>query len=404
MAEGTAMNRHLMISADCHAAPRLDEAREYVDPAFRGAFDEWRSGLNRRSAARGEEPLFDDEASDSFRRSTAETETGMDGIWDSARRLRELDADGVVAEVIFPGGATTPDGEAGSLPFDVGISTYQYRQDAARWQAGVRAYNRWLADFCALVPGRRAGVGLITVEDVDAAVEEVTWLREHEVFGGILLPGGAIGIGDLPPAYNDPRYEPLWAVCADLDMPVHTHSGWTPEFGSFEGSLGIWLHEIVWWAHRPFWFMVWSGVFERHPALKLVFTEQKAAWIIPTLEELDGQYGRPMFRHLRSSLPLKPSEYYQRQCFMGASFVDDHEWDKRYEIGVEKLMWGTDYPHLEGWWPDTDHRLKRTFGDMPRSEVESILGRTALAVYGFDEPLLRPLAERHGAPLDAFGR
>ena len=232
----TAKDRYLMISADCHAAPKLDDARAYVDPEYREAFDEWRRGLTGRGTGRMGEPLFDREVSDDFR---AEAGRGMDGIWDSARRVRELEADGVVAEVIFPGGATTPGEEAGNLPFDVGIATYQHAQDAALWQAGVRAYNRWLADFCKELPGRRAGVGLITVDDVDLAVQEVGWLRENGVFGGILLPGGAVGIGSLPPAYHDPRYEALWAACADLRMPVHTHSGWTPDLEGHPGAVGI---------------------------------------------------------------------------------------------------------------------------------------------------------------------
>jgi predicted TIM-barrel fold metal-dependent hydrolase len=385
------MSRYLVISADCHAAPRPDEARAFVDPEWREAYDHWvadAEGAARRRAAHIGEPLFSDETRAEFE---AEAAGGMDGAWDSQRRLRELDAEGVVAEVIFPNHP---------CPFDVGLMTYQYEQPAAVWQAGVRAYNRWLAAFCAEAPGRRAGVGLITIDDVETSVREVRWLREHGVFGGILLPGGTNG----QPAYNHPRYEPLWSVCAELAMPVHTHSGWTPNYGNFPGSVGIFLSETAWWAHRPFWFMVWAGVFERHRALRLVMSEQKVDWMISTLALLDSRYELPMFRQLRRSLPLRPSEYYRRQVWLGASFMDEGEWETRHALGVDKLMWGSDYPHLEGSWPHTLPALQKIFHDVPRADVARMLGETCAQVYGFDVERLRPLAARLGPELERIGR
>jgi len=400
----TSEDRYVMISADCHAAPKLDDVREYVDPEWRAEFDVWRQKKALRTDRRRiGEPLFDEAAQQEFRDAAGVDDGAMGGIWDSDRRLRELHADGVVAEVIFPGGATTPDGEAGDLPFDVGIATYQYEQDAALWQAGVRAYNRWLADFCAEAPGQRAGVGLITVDDVDLAVREVRWLREHGVFGGILLPGGAVGIGNLPPAYHDPRYEPLWAVCADLGMPVHTHSGWTPDFEGHPGSTGIYLSEIIYWAHRPFWFMIWSGAFERYPALRLVMTEQKAEWLLDTLALMDSRYELPMFAQLRRSLPMKPSEYYARQCYVGASYMDEGEWEARHALGVGRLVWGSDYPHLEGSWPNTVDHLGKAFAEVPRDEVAQMIGLTAADVYGFRLDSLKALAAEYGPTLDQIG-
>jgi predicted TIM-barrel fold metal-dependent hydrolase len=330
---------------------------------------------------------------DEFAAQEKVAEGGTNGAWDSARRLRELDADGVVAEVIFPNHP---------LPFDVGLMTYQHEQPAAHVRAGVRAYNRWLADFCSQTPGRRAGVGLITLEDIGETVREVGWLREHGVFGGILLPGSAGSVAGQP-AYNHPVYEPLWATCEELGMPVHTHSGWTPNYGNFSSSVGIFLSEITWWAHRPFWFLIWSGVFERHPRLRFVMSEQKADWMIPTLQLLDSRWELPMFRQLRRRLPLRPSEYYRRQVFIGASFMDEGEWDTRHSLGIDKLMWGSDYPHLEGSWPNTQATLQHVFKAVGSTDVARMLGGTAAEVYGFDLALLQPLAEKLGPPLESIG-
>ena len=128
---------------------------------------------------------------------------------------------------------------------------------------------------------------------------------------------------------------------------MHTHSGWTPDLGGHPGSIGIFLSEILYWAHRPFGFLVWSGVFERYPALRLVMTEQKADWMIGTLELMDSRYELPMFAQLRRSLPLKPSEYYERQCYIGASFMDEGEWEappQRHPGWVRATALADSYP------------------------------------------------------------
>ena len=186
-------------------------------------------------------------------------------------------------------------------------------------------------------------------------------------------------------------------------MPVHTHSGWTPNYGNFPGSVGLFLSEITWWAHRPFWFLVWSGAFERHPRMRFVMSEQKADWMIPTLQLLDSRYELPMFRQLRRSLPLKPSEYYRRQVYIGASFMDEGEWETRHTLGIDKLMWGSDYPHLEGCWPNTQSTLQHIFKGVERADVVRMLGQTAAEVYGFDLERLRPLADALGPPVQSIG-
>ncbi len=387
-------DRLVLVSADCHAGPLPDQAREYVDPAFRDAFDEWLAddaARARRQADHTGQAIYGDEALEDFTALDAVSEGGLEGAWDSARRLQELETDGIVAEVIYPDG-----GGSSIAPFDAGLMTYQYEQDPAVWAAGCRAYNRWLADFCNEAPGRRAGVALVTVDDVDESVREVEGLRGRGIFGGVLLPSGT-GTNEL---YNHPRYEPLWAACEANGLPIHSHTGWTPNYGDFPGSLGIFITEITWFAHRTFWLLAWSGAFERHPGLQLVMTEQGATWLRETLAQMDHAYNMPMFVHLRRQLPLAPSEYFARQCAV-STFVGREEADARYDIGVDALMWGSDYPHIEGTWPHTAAKLEEGLAGVARDEVTRIVGENAIRVYGFDRDRLAELAARVGPRADA---
>ena len=391
------MDRYLLISADCHAGPKPDQARGYVSPGFRDAFDVWvadEEGKRQRRAEHTGAAIYGDEALADFGVDVASQAGQMAGAWDSKRRLEEMNGDGVVAEVIFPGGSFET-----ISPFDVGLMTYQYPQTPETWLEGCRAYNRWLADFCAEVPGQRAGVGLITVDDIDVAVTEIRWLRDNAVTGGIILPTDTNG----HPYYNHPRYEPLWAVCEDLEMPVHSHSGWTPNYGDHKGSLGIFLYEITWWAHRPFHFLTWSGVFERHPKLRFVMTEQGATWVVPALAALDGHYELPKFKHMRRELPRRPSEYFKSNCYIGGASMDADVVQLRHEIGIDKLMWGSDYPHIEGTWPHTAEKLGLAFAGVPRDECQKVLGDNAAEVYGFDVEKLTKLAIEIGPKTDSIG-
>ena len=131
---------------------------------------------------------------------------GRSGAFDADRRIEELEADGIVADVIFPDGT-----QDNTTPFDASSGPGAKGADWELQTVGAWAYNRWLADFCSLHPGRHAGIAVITVHDVDETVRQVTWAKEHGL-RGVLLPAG---VGPLP-FYNHPRYEPLWSVCEEL--------------------------------------------------------------------------------------------------------------------------------------------------------------------------------------------
>jgi predicted TIM-barrel fold metal-dependent hydrolase len=165
------------------------------------------------------------------------------------------------------------------------------------------------------------------------------------------------------------------------------------------------VYETHWYAHRALWHLIFSGVLDQHPELTVVFTEQGAGWIPATLDSLDvaaGRYARPGSAIARfagptaGSLSLRPSQYWTRQCYVGASFMRPVECAERHAIGVEKIMWGSDYPHYEGTAPYTREALRHTFSGVPAAEVAAMLGGNAAVVYGFDVAALAPLTDRIG--------
>ena len=233
------MDPYLIISADCHAGLPTEQYRAYVDPDYRDAFDEMIAARDRVAAA----SISSSEFADKWLEDNSE---GLAGAWDSARRDKELDADGVVGEVIFPDGDAVT-GFTGA-PFGAGIGSTG-RLDPGIALAGARAHNRWLAELCAENPARRSGVAIVPMlDDPDAAVEEVEWAADHGL-RGVMIPA----MWQPYPAYHDRRYDPFWAACADRNMPVHIHSGPADrdQYGAF---IGIYLTEVRWWAARPLWF------------------------------------------------------------------------------------------------------------------------------------------------------
>lgn len=379
-------DRYVVISSDCHAGASINAYREYLTSDLHDEFDAWMQTFDN--------PYKDLTGDDAERN------------WDSARRLREMEADGVVAEVIFPN--TIP-------PFFPAVSLVNQAPPAnagdldRRW-AGLQAHNRWLADFCADAPGRRAGIAQIMLHDVDAAVHEVRWAEDHGLTGGVLLPGAPPGSG-IPPLY-DKVYEPLWAVCEELGMPINHHSGSAaPDYGDYPEAKMMFILEVTWWAHRTLWHLMFSGVMERHPELQFVFTEQGSEWVPEELTRLDNFYTR--FTMAKGSqeaafaegaveqMSMAPSEYFARQCSLGSSFIRRHEVRMHETIGTDSIMWGSDFPHLEGCWPWSKDHLKMSFGGQcDPIEIQKMVGGNAARIYGFDMGALATVAADVGPTVD----
>ena len=393
------MDRYLVVSADGHAGPPAEQYRDYLDERFRDEFDE-----HQRSLAELRELQRAARDNDEFRRSWEE-ETGGDGgltaAYDSDVRNRVLDQEGVAAEVLFPDADVLGTGRIAASPFGSGLAGGA-GQAPDKALAGARAHNRWLADFVRQSPERRIGIALVPIlHDIDAAVDEIR--AAHDMgLRGIMIPTRWFDA----PAYHDLRYEPVWEACEELGMPVHTHSGAGPaDYGDGPGMLAIYTTEAYWWAARPLWVLLWSGVFERHPGLRYVCAENGAWWAPDILHKSDekwvGGHNTAKFGDLfRQQLKMKPSDYFHRNCFLAASTPGVEDIARRHDVGIGNLLWGNDLPHPEGTFPHTRKWIRERFQDVPRDEARRILGENAVELYQLDRDDLAPIAERIGPTVD----
>jgi predicted TIM-barrel fold metal-dependent hydrolase len=373
------MDRYTVLSVDGHAGAEILAYRPYLASRWHEEFDAW--------AAAYENPFADLLAPTAYRN------------WDSAKRLEETESQGVVAEVLFPNTVPPFFAQGNLTALEPTAADY-----AARW-AGLQAHNRWLADFCAAAPGRRAGCTQVFLNDIDDTLAEVQWASENmRVNGGILLPNVAPNSQLLP--LWDPHYEPLWQLCEDLDMVINIHAGsGLPDFGDHEAARGIMLIELAWYSHRAVWHLIFGGVLERHPNLRVVLTEQGTAWIPRGVDTLDWFHRRMThggaaetvyFGAAAKGMSMTPSEYFQRNFWVGASFLRPSESELRYEVGVDRIMWGADYPHSEGSYPYTTEALRAAFAPCPPDETRLMVETTAAQVYGFDLDALRVVGDQVG--------
>jgi len=366
---------YVTITADTHAGASIDTYREYLDPDRRAEFDEWRGGYKNPS-----------------KKHVGGKKTKN---WDSDERRTDLESDGVAGEVLFPN--TVPPFYRSAFH----ISPPPRPEDYERALAGTRAHNRWLAEFCAEEPHRRAGIGLIHLNDLDDAIADVKWIAENGLRGGVLLPLPSPSEHWLPPL-NDPGYDRLWAVVQDCGLVLNQHSGQgSPEYGEGQGSKALWAMEMPFYVQRGFTNLIMGGVFERFPKLRYILTESGCAWAPKLMRQMDmmfmawkaGAIGE-IDTSKDPALKELPSFYAKRNCWYGASFPGPEDIRGRDVVGVDKILWGNDYPHYEGCYPYSRENMRFAFADVDETEVRMMLGENAAKLYGFDLEALRPIAER----------
>ena len=407
-------DRFLVISGDGHVGPPLPGFAAYFDPNEREEFDRyWRARPGAKlaeAASRGDRDAlagflngFMQATGGTPEQAASFSERALEatvGLFDSKTRDRFLDKEGIAAEVLYGDGFVENHPPYSDIMESNGQIFGGKPWPFAQQLAGARAYNRWLADFVSENPARRAGViSLPAAHDISSLLAETKRASESGLRGGVLVPQLEAGL----PGYHDAYYDPLWALAAELGLPIAVHGGNArapdgPDAYGPNEPLASFFHftESTFFDRRPLWFFIWGGVFDRHPKLKLVFAEALSHWVPQELMRLDEMYGMWNSKTLRERITKRPSDYWRSNCAITATFISRGEVEMRHEIGVDNLLWGSDFPHPEGTWPYTETCLRHAFHDIPQDETGRILGENAVDFYGVDREVLTSIAGRIG--------
>jgi predicted TIM-barrel fold metal-dependent hydrolase len=286
------------------------------------------------------------------------------GGWDPAARLREQDVDGVDAEVLFP----TP-----RISYSI-IANH----DGEFHLALVRAYNDWLSEYAGYAPARLAGMALLPNRGVAMAVAEVERAAQLPGIRGFLM--GLYPDGNLD---MTPECEPLWDAIEASGMPLTIHVTLTDTHpGAHRATLREGVSRFVDAPGRIEEF-IYGGVLQRHPRLRLVFVEVDAGWVPYFKEQADNRWLRnsPKLREQRN-LTERPSSYFDRIAF--TYITDRFALRNRRDIGIDSLMWSSDYPHGGSDYPLSWRMIEGDFADIPAGERHAILAGNAVRIFGLD--------------------
>src|SRR5262245_40413729 len=307
---------------------------------------------------------------------------GIRRLTDPALRVKDQDRDGVQAEVLY--------GVLGA--------TGRLNDPEAAIEV-MRIYNEWLADFCSARPDRFAGLASIPNHSIEAATAEVGRVVKRGALRGLDIANSA----DLKPLW-DPYWNPLWQVINDSGLPLHFHTigGYVPDHirkiqmigsdptrASLPGmpevdiavaraaaACGITAFQIN--MSNILTSMIFGGVLERYPRIRLVLGESGIGWIPYVLWRMDAEW-KDQYQDL--AIKMQPSDYWSRQCWatyqtdpIGVKLID--------ELGAGKVMWGSDFPHPDGIWPDSQEYIQRELGGLPPAGRRKRVCQNAAKLYG----------------------
>ena len=290
------------------------------------------------------------------------------GGWDPEARLAEQDRDGVAIEVLYP---------------SVGMLLCNH-PDADYKKACFDAYNLWITDFQNHASDRLIGLGQTALRSVEEGVADLTHIAELGLRGA-MLPGFAACHTDGD--FDDHRWDPLWDAAVDLDLPLSFHilttgseditASWKfrgPKMNSFLG--------IIRGCQDIIGTLIFGGVFERHPDLKVVCVEADAGWVPHWMYRADHAFDRHR-NWLTADLQRPPSEYFRENVYV--TFQDDwvafHVTDL---LNHERLMWANDHPHSDATWPDSQQVVAEHTRDLTPEVRDDILWRNCARLYGLD--------------------
>lgn len=316
------------------------------------------------------------------------------------QRLREQDQDGMAAEVLFPNMVAGP-------------SLWRNIADDQVYNTMVRAYNDWLAEeYCSVDPDRLIGLGVIPWSSLDAAMAELEHCQKLGLKG--------VNVGTFPSGNRYPSLEDdlFWRTTIDMRMPVAVHFALNLDLAFAFGSGGkrgsqpnfiypkqppevrsrIRLDLVEWCSQyglKPavgMAQMVLSGVFDRLPELKVFFAETRLGWIPSWLESADAHYGLHMgwVRRLLDFQPLERgnfSDYVREHLYFSVQY-EKLAVQQRHMVGVDHIMFATDFPHIESEWPQSREVIAPIYQDVPKQERDQIYALNAIDFFALDPAIV----------------
>ena len=288
---------------------------------------------------------------------------------DPAQRLKDMALDGVVAEVIYPTSA----------------SNLFYIEDSSLQETCIQVYNDWISEYCQTAPNRLFGLAMVSTYDIDHAVKELLRCKKQGLRGAV--------IWQSPPRqipFSSNHYDQFWAAAQDLEMPVslHIHTGHGPSKGrqnyrgleAYRFGINGQLQEIM----ESLLEIIFSGVLERFPRLRVVPAENEIGWIPFWLDQADKYFER--FRN-DEPIPIdkRPSEYFQRQVF--PTFFNDVTGG--YLLArwyVDNCMWSNDYPHGSSTWPNSRDVIRRDLSHLSRDDQAKLVRGNVARLYRLNLP------------------
>ena len=297
--------------------------------------------------------------------------------------VKDMDTDGVDAEILFPSYA---------------FKLYNSVADGELLSACFRVYNDWIGEFCNSHPDRLHSIAMLNVDDVEDGVRELERCAKLG-FAGAMIPVFPPLYPHEERRYSSPDYEPLWAAAQDLDMPLHLHiltnrrcydeavhdsNSVIPALGGDGSPAFFATHDH--WPRISLGDIIFSGALERYPKLRVGVVEFELAWIPYFLDQLDYTYTqRGFFGSGQTPLGegMLPSDYFHQNMFAG--FQEDALGIRlRDIIGVDNIMWGSDYPHAESTFPRSREILEEILRDCTDQEKAKIVGGNAARIYRLD--------------------
>jgi predicted TIM-barrel fold metal-dependent hydrolase len=349
--------RYLVVSADAHVAPILKtDLRAHCESGMLEAFDDFVAQLERQK----EQSYLDGGTGMSqiqvfLPQERWEATRALPGLRDPDARHRDMDDEGVVADVLFHGAQSVerkPFDKCGDLDLEA---------------KGKRIYNRWLAEFVSSAPERHVGVADLPMWDVDQALADVTVARRMGLTAAN-LPAPRRSLPD----YNLPIWEPFWSACEDLGIPLVCHAG-VGDSPHYEGreAVALFLAEVQWYGRRAFQYLTLGGVFERHPQLKLVVAESDAGWLPHYMYRMDHAARINAEDGILKGLSKLPSEYIRDNVY--ATFQDDETaYHTLHQFPVEHLLWASDFPHTDSTWPRSRQLIAEQAGHLDEAQSQAI--------------------------------